>query len=115
MRRHVPCFPSGASGGPAHGHRRSPTMNSSILIVLIIVIVMQARGYPMGDFAQRAADASVDHPHVVENYRAAHAIASRTERGQASTEDMRQAMVHYRTLFADLIEAREPATQEVRR
>src|SRR5947207_1719741 len=40
MRRHVPCFPSGASGGPAHGHRRSPTMNSSILIVLIVVIVV---------------------------------------------------------------------------
>ena len=81
----------------------------------LIVAVMQARGYPMGDFDQRAADVSVDHPHVVEHYRAAHAIAGRTEQGAASTEEMRQAMVHYRALFEDLIEAREPATTEGRR
>src|SRR5262249_25338615 len=56
---------------------------------------MQARGYPMGDFDQRASDISVDHPGVVENYRAAHAIALRHSKGQASTEDLRQAMVHY--------------------
>ncbi len=74
--------------------------------------VMQARGYPMGDFEQRASDISVDHPQVVEHYRAAHAIALRAERGQASTEDLRQAMVHYRTLFEDLIESREPARVE---
>lgn len=71
--------------------------------------VMQARGYPMADFEQRAADVSVDHPRVVENYRAAHAIAVEADRGQAGTEDLRQAMVHYRTLFEDLIETREPA------
>jgi hypothetical protein len=74
--------------------------------------VMQARGYPMGDFDQRAADISVDHPHVVEHYRAAHDIARRSADGNASTEDLRQAMVHYRTLFEDLIETREPAHME---
>jgi len=69
--------------------------------------VMQARGYPVGDFEQRAADVSVDHPVVVENYRAAHTIAAANERGQASTEDLRQAIVHYRALFEDLLETRE--------
>jgi hypothetical protein len=74
--------------------------------------VMQARGYPMGDFEQRAADISVDHPQVVEHYRAAHAVARRSADGNAATEDLRQAMVHYRTLFEDLIERREPAHAE---
>jgi hypothetical protein len=74
--------------------------------------VMQARGYPMGDFEQRAADISVDHPQVVEHYRAAHAVAGDAEQGHATTEDLRQAMVHYRTLFEDLIETREPARTE---
>ena len=69
--------------------------------------VMQARGYPVGDFEQRAADVSVDHPIVVENYRAARAIALANERGQAGTEDLRQAIVHYRALFEDLLETRE--------
>lgn len=66
--------------------------------------VMHARGYPMGDFDQQAADISVDHPHVVENYRSARAIAERNEAGEATTEDLRQAMVHYRELFNDLLE-----------
>jgi len=65
--------------------------------------VMQARGYPMGNFEQRAADISVDHPIVVENYRAAHDIALRHSRGQASTEDLRKAMVYYRSLFDELL------------
>jgi hypothetical protein len=65
--------------------------------------VMQVRGYPVGDFDQRAADISVDHPIVVENYRAAHDIALRHTRGQASTEDLRKAMVHYRSLFDELL------------
>jgi len=69
--------------------------------------VMHARGYPVGDFDQRAADISVDHPIVVENYRAARAIAVANQRGQASTEDLRQAIVHYRALFEDLLETRE--------
>ena len=71
--------------------------------------VMQARGYPVGDFDQQAADLSVDHPVVVDNYRAAHEIALRHGRGQATTEDLRQAMVHFRTLFDDLTADREPA------
>jgi hypothetical protein len=71
---------------------------------------MEARGYPVGDFEQRAADVSVDHPTVLEHYRAAHEIARRHAQGQASTEDLRQAMVNYRTLFAELLE--EPRTVE---
>ena len=70
--------------------------------------VMEARGYPVGDFEQRAADVSVDHPTVLEHYRAAHAVALRHAQGQASTEDLRQAMVNYRALFAELLE--EPTT-----
>lgn len=64
--------------------------------------VMGARGYPVGDFDQRAADVSVDHPHVVEHYRAAHDIAVRHRLGQSTTEDLRQAMIHYRSLFDEL-------------
>jgi hypothetical protein len=66
--------------------------------------VMQARGYPVGDFDRRVEDISVDHPNVVMNYRAARDIAQEHARGRASTEDMRQAMVHYRALFAELLE-----------
>jgi hypothetical protein len=65
--------------------------------------VMSTRGYPVSDFEQRAADISVDHPLVLENYRAAHESALRQTRGQASTEDLRQAMIHYRTLFEELV------------
>jgi hypothetical protein len=68
--------------------------------------VMQARGYPIGEFDQRAADLSVDYPLIVENYRAAHDIALRHGAGKASTEDMRQAMVHYRLLFQELLDER---------
>jgi FtsZ-interacting cell division protein ZipA len=76
--------------------------------------VMRARGYPMGEFEQRAADISVDYPVVVENYRAAHDIALRHNRGQASTEDLRKAMVHYRTLFHELLEDAVPERKEAR-
>jgi sensor domain CHASE-containing protein len=65
--------------------------------------VMSNRGYPVSDFEQRAADISVDHPLVLENYRAAHQIALSQTRGQASTEELRQAMIHYRTLFEELV------------
>jgi hypothetical protein len=65
--------------------------------------VMSTRGYPMSNFEQRAADISVDHPLVLDNYRAAHQAALRQTRGQASTEDLRQAMIHYRTLFEELV------------
>lgn len=71
--------------------------------------VMTARGYPVGDFEQRVADISVDHPDVVMNYRAAREIALLHARGEASTEDLRQAMVHYRALFQDLLGARASA------
>lgn len=71
--------------------------------------VMSARGYPVSDFEQRAADISVDHPLVLHNYRTAHEIAMRQGRGQASTEELRQAMVHYRTLFDDLVGTTEKA------
>lgn len=66
--------------------------------------VMEVRGYPMDNFDQRAADVSVDHPRVVENYRQGHALAVRAAQGEASTEDLRQAMVHYKALFEDLVE-----------
>jgi hypothetical protein len=65
--------------------------------------VMSTRGYPVSDFEQRSADISVDHPLVLENYRKAHEIALRQSRGQANTEELRQAMVHYRSLFEELI------------
>jgi len=65
--------------------------------------VMTTRGYPVSDFEQRAADISVDHPLVLENYRLAHESALRQTKGQASTEDLRMAMIHYRTLFEELV------------
>lgn len=65
--------------------------------------VMSTRGYPVGDFEQRVADISVDHPLVLEHYRSAHEIAIRQAQGRASTEDLRQAMIHYRTLFEELV------------
>jgi hypothetical protein len=66
--------------------------------------VMERRGYPVADFEQSAADLSVDHPVVVENYRAAADIAERNESGGADTEELRQALVHYRTLFDELLD-----------
>jgi len=75
------------------------------------------RGYPVADFDLRAADISVDHPIVVDNYRAAQVILSRDQRGEASTEDLRKAVVHFRALFDELLgatkarEAVEPATR----
>jgi hypothetical protein len=66
--------------------------------------VMSARGYPMGDFEQRVADLSVEHGNVLDHYRAARSLAQASARDEASTEDLRQAMVHYRALFADLLQ-----------
>jgi hypothetical protein len=74
--------------------------------------VMQTRGYPVDDFEQRAADISVDHPNVVANYRAARDIAQRNNRGKATTEDLRQAIVHYRSLFEELLETQIPTTHK---
>jgi hypothetical protein len=65
--------------------------------------VMRTRGYPVENFDQVAADISVDHPSVVQNYRSGHDIAVRHRRGEAGTEDLRQAMIHYRELFDELV------------
>ena len=72
-----------------------------------VASLMADRGYPVSDFEQRAADLSVDHPHVVQNYRAGHAIAVRHRQRRASTEDLRQAMIYYRSLFEDLLYGRK--------
>src|SRR5690349_11996311 len=70
--------------------------------------VMKDRGYPVAEFEQRAADISVDHPRLIENYRAAHEITLREQRGQATTEDLRAAMIYYRDLFRELLDELEP-------
>ncbi len=73
--------------------------------------VILVRGYPVGDFEQRAADISVDHPEFVANYRSAHAQAVRHSHGEASTENLRQAMVQYRWLFNDLVASTDSSTE----
>ena len=75
--------------------------------------LMKTRGYPVSDFDQRADDISVDHPRVVENYRLAHAIALRVGKDQATTEDLRTAMLHYRSLFDELMETPVVERKEV--
>jgi hypothetical protein len=70
----------------------------------LIMEVMQMRAYPVSDFEQRAADLSVSYPALVSNYRAARAIALKNEQGQADTEELRQAMLYYHSLFDELIE-----------
>jgi hypothetical protein len=72
--------------------------------------LMKTRGYPVSDFDQRAADISVDHPRVVQSYRSAHEIALRLGKSEATTEDLRTAMIHYRSLFEELLQA--PTTVE---
>ncbi len=78
----------------------------------LLADVMRTRGYPVRDFDQRAGDISVDHPRVVEHYRAGHDIAVRHERGEANTEELRQAMIHYRSLFEELVDETAPARRE---
>jgi hypothetical protein len=80
----------------------------------LVTEVMRLRGYPMTDFEQRAADVSVAHPHLVTNYRAAHTIAVNSAGKRATTEDLRQAMVHYRALFAELLEPTDRDGQSTR-
>jgi hypothetical protein len=75
----------------------------------LIQNVMRERGYPVDDFDTRAADLSVDHPDVVENYRAGHGIATAHERGKAGTEELRKALQHYRALFEKLLEVENEA------
>jgi hypothetical protein len=79
----------------------------------LVTEVMRERGYPMDEFEQRAADVSVDHPRVVENYRSAHRIYVAEGNGTATTEDLRQAVIHYRALFDELLEADDQTDQEV--
>jgi len=81
---------------------------------LLIGKVMAARGYPVADFEQRAADVSVNHPQVVDHYRIAHGIAERGDGTTADTEDLRQAMVHYRALFSDLLETGDDTSEASR-
>lgn len=76
---------------------------------LLVNDVMTTRGYPMADFDKRIEDLTVEHANVVHHYRAAREIAARHSRHQASTEDLRQALVHYRELFADLLDVAHPA------
>lgn len=76
---------------------------------------LSARGYPMAEFDQRAADISVEHPHVVNDYRAAHDVAMRDKRGQATTEELRRAMQHYRSLFEHVLDTRVMDYEEVHR
>lgn len=77
--------------------------------------VMQARGYPMVDFEQRVADISVHHADVAQHYRAARSLALASTEGRATTEDLRQAFVHYRALFADLLETAGAVQERSRR
>ena len=70
----------------------------------LVSSLMKTRGYPVSEFNQRAADISVDHPRVVENYRSAHEIALRVGKDLATTEDLRTAMIHYRSLFEELVQ-----------
>jgi hypothetical protein len=79
---------------PAHAVRQAD---------LLVEQVMARRGYPVEDVEQMTRDVSVDHAQVVEDYRGAHEISQLNERGQATTEQLRQAMVHYRALFSELL------------
>ena len=82
---------------------------------MLVAQVMRDRGYPVDDFEQQAADVSVDHPRVAENYRAAHALSLAHEQGLAGTDDLRQAFVHYRSLFAELLDVDGDARKEAPR
>jgi len=75
--------------------------------------VMQERGYPTKDFERRVADISVDHPNLVEKYRTANGIARASEAGEASTEDMRHSVRHYRALFDELLETDDAGVENV--
>jgi hypothetical protein len=79
----------------------------------LVIAVMTARGYPMGDFEQRAADISVNYPTVVQNYRSAREITVRHAQGQSSTEDLRQSMVYFRSLFDELLDSPKIANAKI--
>jgi hypothetical protein len=75
----------------------------------LINALLEARGYPQASFEQRAADVSVHYPRVMANYRVAHSIAVRLDQVEATTEELRTAMIQYRTIFDDLLQAQEPS------
>ena len=75
----------------------------------VISAMLVARGYPVTDFDRRAADVSVNHPRLVEYYRSAHGVIVRLGKEEATTEDLRNAMIQYRSLFEELLEPRAPA------
>lgn len=79
----------------------------------LIMEVMQIRAYPVSDFEQRAADISVNYPALVSNYRAAREIAKKNEKHQANTEELRQALIHYRSLFEELLGTEADAVKEI--
>jgi hypothetical protein len=79
----------------------------------LVSSLMKARGYPVSEFDQRASDISVDHPRVVENYRSAHEIALRVGKDAATTEDLRAAMIHYRSLFEELVQLTATAERKI--
>jgi hypothetical protein len=78
----------------------------------LVSSLMQCRGYPVSDFEQRAADISVDHPLLTENYRTAHATALQLDKSETSAEDLRTAMLHYRSLFDELVDVRALDTKQ---
>jgi len=78
----------------------------------LVSSLMKTRGYPVSNFDQRAADMSVDHPRVVENYRSAHETALRIGKDETTTEELRTAMIHYRSLFEELIQISTPAPRK---
>jgi hypothetical protein len=75
--------------------------------------VMKVRAYPVSDFDQRAADISVNYPNLVSNYRAAREIAIKNEQHTATTEELRQALIHYRSLFDELLKEEEVVPEKV--
>ena len=80
---------------------------------MLVQEVMRERGYPTKDFERRVADISVDHPELVEKYRTAHGIAQASDRNEASTEDLRHSVRHYRALFAELLEVDDNDVENV--
>ena len=74
----------------------------------LVSTLLQARGYPVSGFEQSAEDVSVNYPRIIEYYRSAHAIAVRPGKAEASTEELRSAMIDYRTLFDELVQVQSP-------
>jgi hypothetical protein len=74
----------------------------------LIAALLEARGYPKDTFEQRAADVSVSHPRVMKDYRVAHAIAARPYQAEASTEELRTAMIQFRAIFEELVQVQNP-------